>query len=287
MRYIKVILGCVLLALREAAAVESGPGYLLNTRRNQNTPQRIDPDVESLLRSSFYAADPIVVSIPRWGSNGSVEHLILATALLERNACNFFAVDLAETQTESEIVASVSGLLVMLHRQFDVPLGRQQLIGFGAGAHLAGGAAEQVQQQLNEQLPLITALDPSGDSEQLKHQLAAGDALRVEVIHTNSQGLGSIRRLGDVDYYPNGGQQQPGCNSDACSHERALNLAVEMWSPANEFLVAQCGSVETMSAKDCRWSAQRMGSNSAAGIYFLETRSSSPYGRGAYHIGFF
>lgn len=43
-------------SLEDAAA----PGYLLYTRRNGNTPQRIDPEVESLLRSSFYALEPIV-----------------------------------------------------------------------------------------------------------------------------------------------------------------------------------------------------------------------------------
>ncbi|XP_030571355.1 pancreatic lipase-related protein 3 isoform X1 [Drosophila novamexicana] len=286
---------CLLLAAAAIASEDAAaPGYLLYTRRNGNTPQHIDPEVESLLRSSFYALEPIVVSIPRLSGNSSTtvgeEHLKLASALLEREACNVFAVDLAEGQSESDIVASVSGLLILLQRQFDVPLRQQQLVGFGEGAHLSGAVADQVQQQLGEQVPRITALDPSGDCDKLEHRLSAEDACLVEVMHTNGNGLGTMARLGDVDYYPNGGQQQPGCSvtpdPDACSHERALDLAAEMWSTANDFVGALCSSQEDMSAQNCRWSSQRMGVEATAGIFFLETRSSFPFGRGAYHIGF-
>lgn len=42
------------------AATDGDPGYLLYTRRNRNTSQRIEPSVEALLRSSFYALDPVV-----------------------------------------------------------------------------------------------------------------------------------------------------------------------------------------------------------------------------------
>lgn len=227
-------------------------------------------------------------------SVNSSEHLILVTALLEREPCNVFVVDLAEVQNESDIVDSVSSLLILLHRQFDVPLKQQQLVGIGAGAHLAGAAAAQVQQQLGDPLPHITALDPSGSRDTLKHRLSVQDAMYVEVIHTNGQGLGTMARLGDVDYYPNGGQQQPGCNvtadPDTCSHERALELAAEMWSSANNFLCAQCVSAEQMSASSCHWSLHRMGDgaavDNASGIYYLETQSHAPFGKGAYYIAF-
>ncbi|KAH8261502.1 hypothetical protein KR044_010352, partial [Drosophila immigrans] len=268
--------------------------YLLYTRRNPQTPQRIRPEVESLLRSSFYAPESIVLLLPSWRSNNSAEQLSkLAAALLEREACNVFALDSTEAQSESQLVSSVSNVISLLHQQFDVPLTHQQLVGFAEGAHLAGAAAEQVQQQLGKRFSHIVALDPSGDGVELTHQLSAQDAVYVEVLHTNGNGLGTMQPLGHVDYYPNGGQQQPGCDSDACAHERALDLAVEMWSPANNFFCAHCGAVEHMSAQNCRWSSLRMGvkdtdggRQGAAGIYFLETKSQRPFGRGAYYIGF-
>lgn len=205
-------------------------------------------------------------------------------ALLDRQACNVFTVELTATQSESEIVTSLRDLLVLLHKDLGVPLQQQQLVAFADGAHLAGAAAEQLQQLLGEQVGQITALDPSNASH-IEHRLSAQDARFVEVIHTNGNGLGTVSQLGDVDYYPNGGGQQPGCDTNACSHERALDLAVEMWSTTNEFVSARCSSVEEMSADNCRWSSLRMG-ESGTGIYFLETRGTSPYARGAYHISF-
>lgn len=233
------------------------------------------------------------VYIPRTPGDGA-EHLKLVAALLEREPCNVFTVHPDEEQGKSEIVDSVSGLLILLHRQFDVPLKQQQLVGFGAGAHLAGAAADLVQQQLGDPLPHITALDPPVAMDALEHRLSAQDAVYVEVIHTNGQGLGTMARLGDVDYYPNGGQQQPGCTEaadpDSCSHERALELAAEMWSPVNNLLCAQCVSEEQLSASSCHWTLHRMGegaaSSSASGIYYLETQSSAPFGKGAFHISF-
>ncbi|KAH8372491.1 hypothetical protein KR093_011700, partial [Drosophila rubida] len=278
-------------ALCLAADESAQPGYLLYTRRNPQTPQRIEPQVEALLRSSFYALEPIVLLLPSWRGNNSAEQQSkLAAALLAREPCNVFALDATPAASESQLVSSASDVVVLLQQQFDVPLARQQLVGYAEGAHLAGAVAAQVQQLLGAQLPHIVALDPSGDGDgvQLQHQLAAQDAAYVEVLHTNGNGLGTMRQLGDVDYYPNGGQQQPGCHSDACAQERALDLAVEMWSPANEFVCARCGSVEALSGHNCRWSSLRMGVgvDVAAGIYFLETKEQPPYGRGAYYIGF-
>jgi len=40
--------------------VHGDTGFLLNTRRDQENPQPIEAEVEYLVRSSFYAADPIV-----------------------------------------------------------------------------------------------------------------------------------------------------------------------------------------------------------------------------------
>lgn len=205
-------------------------------------------------------------------------------ALLQREACNVFAVELATTQSESEIVESLRDLLILLHQDFGVPLQQLRLLAFADGAHLAGAVAEQVQQQLlGEQLAQITALDPSSSTS--SHLLSPQDARFVEVIHTNADALGTITPLGDVDYYPNGGREQPGCTTDTCSHERSLDLAVEMWSKENQFLRAQCSSLEQLSAQSCRWSAQRMGEH-GKGIYFLETQGTTPYARGAYYISF-
>ncbi|XP_068148785.1 pancreatic lipase-related protein 3 [Drosophila tropicalis] len=293
----RVFLIIVVVSLCSAIAAANEPKYILYTQRIRDSPQTIEPEAESLVRSSFYALDPIIVSIPRWlGNSSTVEHSTVVAAKLDQETCNVITVDLEGITNESDIIESVGNLIVLFNRQFDVSLEQLSLVGFAEGAHLAGGVGEKVKTDLGQQLTKITALDPTAENgELLQHKLSAQDAEFVEVIHTNSGGAGTWEELGHVDYYPNGGDSQPGCDittgiANACSHERALHLLNEMWSPSNDFVSARCGSVLTLSAENCRWSSLRMGeadvSTSASGIYFLETHSSTPYSRGAYYIGF-
>lgn len=65
-------------------------------------------------------------------------------------------------------------------------------------------------------------LDPAGpafDSRPLPAGLNPTCADLVDVIHTNGPrflvfGLGSLRPVGHIDFYPNGGSKNPGCTVD-------------------------------------------------------------------------
>lgn len=212
----------------------------------------------------------------------------MVSARLDQQASNVISLDLEKATNEAEIIESVASFMSILNVNFDVPLDRILLIGFAEGAHLAGGVAAKLYRDLGRQVPHLTALDPTpGDS--LEHGLSPSDAEFVEVVHTNAGRTGTWDRMGHVDYFPNGGETQPGCSGDSCSHERAFELLAEMWSPDNKFVSALCGSVEMMSAESCRWSTLKMGQKvegQPSGIYFLETHQSPPYARGAYYIGF-
>jgi len=66
-------------------------------------------------------------------------------------------------------------------------------------------------------------LDPASPYFELTDisvRLDPSDAAFVDVIHTDGGGLHNIgfgvsQPLGHVDFYPNGGEQQPGCATDA------------------------------------------------------------------------
>ncbi|XP_019772891.2 pancreatic lipase-related protein 2 isoform X3 [Dendroctonus ponderosae] len=81
-------------------------------------------------------------------------------------------------------------------------------------------------------LKRITGLDPAGPlyewphMESLDEVLDASDAEFVDVIHTNGGRIGMITPAGHLDYYPNGGERQPGCELWGCSHLRS----VEYWT---------------------------------------------------------
>ena len=60
----------------------------------------------------------------------------------------------------------------------------------------------------------LTGLDPAGlyfTTVSSDFRLDESDASYVDVIHTDAGVLGTNRRDGDVDFYPNGGSRQPGC----------------------------------------------------------------------------
>lgn len=52
--------------------------------------------------------------------------------------------------------------------------------------------------------------------------LDAGDAVFVDIIHSAAGYLGQPGPTGHVDFYPNGGSQQPGC--DLASRESQINI---------------------------------------------------------------
>ena len=67
----------------------------------------------------------------------------------------------------------------------------------------------------------ILGLDPAGylfEDANEKYHLDKSDANFVDVIHTNGEslafgGLGIWKAIGHVDFYPNGGKSQRGCQN--------------------------------------------------------------------------
>ncbi|NXC48684.1 LIPH Lipase, partial [Penelope pileata] len=105
------------------------------------------------------------------------------------------------------------------------------MIGVSLGAHIAGF----VGQKYNGTLGRITGLDPAGPSftrEPPEGGLDHTDAQFVDVIHTDTDVLGFKGPLGNIDFYPNGGMDQPGCPQTVfsgfqyfkCDHQRSVFL---------------------------------------------------------------
>lgn len=86
------------------------------------------------------------------------------------------------------------------------------LVGYGLGAHVAGIAGKNtVRGRINR----IIGLDPAKplfNENASGYRLSAGDAVLVEVFHSNGGQLGIFTPIGDVDYYINNGRSQPECS---------------------------------------------------------------------------
>ncbi|XP_061706209.1 lipase member I-like isoform X2 [Cydia pomonella] len=133
---------------------------------------------------------------------------------------------------------------------------RLHLIGFDLGVHIVGIASRNSIARAAK----ITALDPAGDrwgAESLR--LRATDAQLVEVIHTNGNGaLGSTaygigEPIGTLDFFPNGGDRQPGCGifDNACHHKRAWQLFAGTVDTGGHLIAMKCQNMTQVNNNLC------------------------------------
>jgi hypothetical protein len=97
----------------------------------------------------------------------------------------------------------------------------------------------------------ITGLDPAGpvyDKLTSAERLDQNDADLVDVLNTNSV-FGIVQSLGHKNFYPNGGNRQPGCllrdlspivNFVGCSHKRAVSFFIESINSSCKFTSYLC-----------------------------------------------
>ncbi|CAH2008975.1 unnamed protein product [Acanthoscelides obtectus] len=137
-----------------------------------------------------------------------------------------------EARVHTLVVAKqLRRFLLFLVDNADVNLDTVHMIGHSMGAHISGDASRQIWKRTGRKIGRITGLDPAAPLyewphvESLDELLDRTDANFVDGIHTNGRHLGVMTPVGHVDFYPNGGEAQPGCPLWVCSHIRA----VEYW----------------------------------------------------------
>uniref|UniRef100_A0A1A9X5G7 Lipase domain-containing protein n=1 Tax=Glossina brevipalpis TaxID=37001 RepID=A0A1A9X5G7_9MUSC len=156
-------------------------------------------------------------------------------------------------------------------------LSKVHIIGHSLGSHLAGYAGYHLQKDFGLKVGRITGLDPAAPLFAETHsivRLDRSDAHFVDVIHTDGNllgGLGLYQRLGHVDFYPNGGMDNPGCDGRlqeymrnskntivenmqefvGCNHVRSYQFFIESIKNNCPFMGITCESYEGFKAGKC------------------------------------
>ncbi|KAK2507729.1 hypothetical protein MC885_016013, partial [Smutsia gigantea] len=131
-------------------------------------------------------------------------------------------------------------------------------IGVSLGAHISGFVGKIFQGQLGR----ITGLDPAGpkfSGKPSNGRLDYTDAKFVDVIHSDTNGLGIKEPLGHIDFYPNGGKEQPGCPKSIfsgiefikCDHQRAVYLFMAALETNCNFISFPCPSYKDYKIGSC------------------------------------
>ena len=180
------------------------------------------------------------------------------------------------------------------------------LIGHSLGAQVCGFAGQGL-----KKVGRITGLDPAGpsfDGASRQARLDMTDADFVDVIHTDSRsfipffGLGTLQAVGHVDFYPNGGKNQPNCGKEIltgtirgllCNHIRALDYFIASINANKVPLAHKCTNYDTFLrglCSDCGVNSEkcaimgyradewrRFKNNQIGSKMFLRTTGNYPY----------
>nr|XP_033334497.1 lipase member H-B-like [Megalopta genalis] len=195
--------------------------------------------------------------------------------------------------TATALVDDVATVIVQsINDMVAAGMDRTKLIvsGFSLGAQVSAFVGRKLPFVLQQ----IIGLDPAGPLFNITSpSLSASDAACVICIHTDMGFYGTTQPCNHIDFYPNGGtREQPGCSllmieypGGSCSHFRAEEFMTEAANNPNTFIGVQCNSWVDFKAGNCNQTNKiPMGlftPCSAAGKYYLQTNSASPFAKGS------
>ncbi|XP_053611456.1 pancreatic lipase-related protein 2-like [Plodia interpunctella] len=264
--------------------------YYLFTRLNPDSAQTlVINDADSIRNSNFNPAHNTVVVVHGWlgnqntGINGRIRD-----AYLGKGDANVIVLDWRRL-ARSNYVTAVRGVPIVgvglgqfvryLVGVTGASYDRIHLVGFSLGGHLVGNAGRE----LEGRVARITALDPAGPLWVFNsNRINSNDGRYVEGIHTNGAliGLGYGSAIGHVDFFPNGGESQPGCLTPICDHNRAWEFFASTVS-YNHLVGRECSNSLQISLNTCRGNQFPMGNDHmdkhGSGRYRVNTKRRYPY----------
>ncbi|XP_030060617.1 pancreatic triacylglycerol lipase-like isoform X1 [Microcaecilia unicolor] len=206
--------------------------FLLFTKHNTDNFQEITAiNPSTILSSNFQASKKTRFIIHGFIDKGEENWLLdMCKRMLQVEDVNCICVDwkggsrCPYTQAAHNIRvvgAEVAYFIDTLKKNYGYSPSDVHLIGHSLGAHAVAETGRRIQG-----VARITGLDPAEPYFQntpTEVRLDASDAKFVDVIHTDTApmipnlGFGMSQAVGHLDFYPNGGEEMPGCQKNVIS----------------------------------------------------------------------
>ncbi|KAL7890066.1 hypothetical protein AOLI_G00023240 [Acnodon oligacanthus] len=254
--------------------------FYLFTPENPDKYQVISADRDSIAESNYKSRRRTRFIIHGFISKGDDQWLLdMCQVMLTVEDVNCICVDwksgawtgYKQAVNKIRVVgAQVAQMIAVFRDNFKQSPDNVHVIGHSLGAHCAGEAGQRT-----PGLGRITGLDPAGpyfkDCPALV-RLDPTDALFVDAIHTDSLamlpyiGLGMPQAVGHLDFYPNGGEEMPGCgltriseNTSCkdtrdivpCNHLRAYKYYTDTITTSAGFLGYPCSNYTEFESGEC------------------------------------
>lgn len=307
------------------------PRHVLYVREHTSQPHELKIDNYQTLRQAPLRKKQTVYLIIHGFLDNGDKTWVLRTMkeLLLREDCNVVIVNwiagagppytqaVANTRLVGAMTARLAAQLIDVG---GVDPAKMHCIGHSLGAHTCGYVGYTLRVRYGHNLGRITGLDPaephfSNTSPMVR--LDPTDATFVTAIHTDcnpfiSGGLGITQPVAHIDFYPNGGRNQPGCNegvlnsitlergsffrgikrSLGCNHIRSYEYFIESINSQCPFLAVPCSSWDRFQEGGCfncvDQYCPRFGLDAQPGNYhvsvYLMTGSDKPFCKGHYKV---
>ncbi|KAM6330138.1 inactive pancreatic lipase-related protein 1-like [Podargus strigoides] len=259
--------------------------FMLYTRKNPNSYQEISAVDASTIDYSNFNASRITRFITHGFIDNGEENWLsdMCKRLLSVEDVNCICINWKKgarcqyTQASNNVRvlgAEIAYFINVLMEKYRYSPADVHIIGHSLGAHAAGEAGRR-----RPGIGRITGLDPAQpyfEGTPTEVRLDKSDAEFVDVIHTDSAptipylGFGMRAAIGHLDFYPNGGEQMPGCGKNpisqivdldgiwegtrdfvACNHLRSYKYYSDSILFPDGFLGYSCPSYDVFGTDTC------------------------------------
>ncbi|KAL9951922.1 hypothetical protein ACROYT_G044676 [Oculina patagonica] len=270
-----------------------GTSFHLYTRNSRDSSQIIDDNDEGKLKASnFDISKRTIIVIHGFMENKDKWGTRMKDALLAREDCNVILVDWSDgaffpylracgnTRLVGAQTAELIRSLISSSAGSPDLAERFYIVGFSLGAHTAGYAGS------------LDAAGPFFTNVNAAVRLDPGDAKYVDVIHTDAGRFGTSRKIGHIDFFPNGGHDQPGCpvsiiqlkQTVTCEHSRAREYYIASVQNLCSWKAYPCTSYSDFKkgkCQQCNGECPSMGYGAdhtkRSGTFYLKTNNKAPF----------